>query len=964
MLLHQQRKMPSYESSAGPRDGSGDGGSHQQHASNDQHSNSNSKNSKTTLAKFSSLPLESQVCAEVLQHLATGTTPPQSNLLPTTPLTDSDDETSTNDQQAYKRKTDAQHHHLLTAALSILLDSTSPGPDPVALEMLGWAYGSSGIGDWDGCHYMPGEIGTTLRVLQDQVAVQYISERQEEAHNSKNRMGEKKEIKNDDLTNNDGKDSKFGTDGPLDQNQDIWWLQDHEIKYGQGYERPATRFCTIGGVAPLASPYTHGGVIWAPPIAGVCVPSSCTSRGLYLLFDEGVGFADKLLQLSSQDGFYDDSSPGDGPPTASRRFRYMSSLSQSFVAGRRSKMGIICEGESGLPELDVEGYRSQGYYATMGLTFALLMCVIIGTLTANLPMCQIKEKVDDELEEEENGKTIRMDNRRTRTKRLKCYSYSPENTRRPSTSTSRLIVIPSGLSTGTKQLDYGTSNSNRDSSTHSIKSAPDELSPSQDTPKDTFLSKLDQDYTGEMEKKHDYGGHVNIETTSDVASSINIESNASSNSNDPYIKTKRRSFLRQIKSLFSVWDAAQSFYEITRMKREDYKTLKSSLHEHNLQHVGSQSLDPYSSQHGLFAISRKYSRSSFRSLILNSPGADKQHRKTISMSSSKCLNGMRSISMLWIIFGHTLAVQSSIGYNNPAAMLPPTGMLASTLGSIILSARYAVDTFLFIGGYLVMSGLLKRLDPTLEEDYEVDIETEQIVDFWTSVMAKLRLVNLNHVVVGDYVNRLRKKRIGGADSSSVSRKKKTTKGLLWMIPFLIHRVLRILPTYGFVLLIWWKVAVTMGDGPFWPRWATLVAQCDANAWTNMLFVNNLVPRNQPFGETSECMYHAWYLGVDFQLCAVLTPIFVTMFLRKGCRKFTIIIESLLVLGIVIASIICSYRYGWSAHLFDGSLTGAFDRGFYINPFFSGLAVYHWIYHCAIMAREVPSLSQLGIIQIA
>jgi len=181
---------------------------------------------------------------------------------------------------------------------------------------------------------------------------------------------------------------------------------------------------------------------------------------------------------------------------------------------------------------------------------------------------------------------------------------------------------------------------------------------------------------------------------------------------------------------------------------------------------------------------------------------------------------------------------------------------------------------------------------------------------------------------------------------------------------LIHRVLRILPTYGFVLLIWWKVAVTMGDGPFWPRWATLVAQCDANAWTNMLFVNNLVPRNQPFGETSECMYHAWYLGVDFQLCAVLTPIFVTMFLRKGCRKFTIIIESLLVLGIVIASIICSYRYGWSAHLFDGSLTGAFDRGFYINPFFSGLAVYHWIYHCAIMAREVPSLSQLGIIQIA
>ena len=80
--------------------------------------------------------------------------------------------------------------------------------------------------------------------------------------------------------------------------------------------------------------------------------------------------------------------------------------------------------------------------------------------------------------------------------------------------------------------------------------------------------------------------------------------------------------------------------------------------------------------------------------------------------------------MLWIIFGHTLAAQSSIGYNNPAAMLPPTGMMASTLGSIILSARYAVDTFFFIDGYLVMGGSLKRLDPTLEVDYKVDIETE------------------------------------------------------------------------------------------------------------------------------------------------------------------------------------------------------------------------------------------------
>jgi peptidoglycan/LPS O-acetylase OafA/YrhL len=41
------------------------------------------------------------------------------------------------------------------------------------------------------------------------------------------------------------------------------------------------------------------------------------------------------------------------------------------------------------------------------------------------------------------------------------------------------------------------------------------------------------------------------------------------------------------------------------------------------------------------------------------------------------------------------------------AVLPPTGMIASTPAMFFFSARYAVDTFFFISGYLVMSGMLK-----------------------------------------------------------------------------------------------------------------------------------------------------------------------------------------------------------------------------------------------------------------
>jgi hypothetical protein len=287
-----------------------------------------------------SLPTESQICAQVLQHLATGTTP--THLLPSTPLN------ATQDAETYRANSNEEHHHLLSVALSILLDSTSPGPDPLALEALGWAYGGGGggggMGDWDGCHYMPGSIGATLRVLQDQVA-----------------LGFTRSSTNDQMR-----------DYLLTQ---PWWLQDHDVEYGKGRERRATRFCTVGGIPPWVRPYNPEGLFWGPPLAGVCVPSSCTAAGLYVLFDQRVGFADKLLELASKDGFFDeDSDPGRGPPTASRRFRYMSSLAQSFTAGMTSQMGIVCEGESGLRELDEEGYTSMGYFVTLGI---LMVCLIL-----------------------------------------------------------------------------------------------------------------------------------------------------------------------------------------------------------------------------------------------------------------------------------------------------------------------------------------------------------------------------------------------------------------------------------------------------------------------------------------------------------------------------------------------------------------------------------------------------------
>ena len=185
-------------------------------------------------------------------------------------------------------------------------------------------------------------------------------------------------------------------------------------------------------------------------------------------------------------------------------------------------------------------------------------------------------------------------------------------------------------------------------------------------------------------------------------------------------------------------------------------------------------------------------------------------------SDTAFLDGMKVGSILWVIAGHVMAIQSSSGpgYLNPRSFLPPTGLTTSISGQLLFSSRFAVDTFLCISGFLVVHVLKERLAPE----------------------------------VGSILSTL------------------------------AFRQLRILPLYVACLGFWILVAPHLGSGPFWYQWEDILEPCKQFWWTNLLFLNNFLPWGMPTSKT--CFYHSWYLAVDIQLFVFFAPWLVLLYKRS------------------------------------------------------------------------------------
>ncbi|XP_059157408.1 nose resistant to fluoxetine protein 6-like isoform X2 [Physella acuta] len=175
--------------------------------------------------------------------------------------------------------------------------------------------------------------------------------------------------------------------------------------------------------------------------------------------------------------------------------------------------------------------------------------------------------------------------------------------------------------------------------------------------------------------------------------------------------------------------------------------------------------------------------------------------------SLSAINGIRFLSMSWVILGHTYFTATlEVGTVPMTAILDH---LKDWTFDAIYNAGLAVDTFFTLSGLLVAYLTFKEI------------------------------------------------------------KKKGWK-LNWPL-FYFHRYWRLTPPYMLTMLMGQGFLAFMGSGATWSmKMPSDRENCEANWWTNLIYVNNVVHVDKM------CMLHSWYLSNDMQFY-VLSPLMIVPF---------------------------------------------------------------------------------------
>ncbi|KAL7303646.1 hypothetical protein TKK_0003791 [Trichogramma kaykai] len=203
--------------------------------------------------------------------------------------------------------------------------------------------------------------------------------------------------------------------------------------------------------------------------------------------------------------------------------------------------------------------------------------------------------------------------------------------------------------------------------------------------------------------------------------------------------------------------------------------------------------------------------------------------KEVGRDTISTIHGLRALSMLWVILGHTCIVVFKYSDNTEYRKVVERRLLFQT----IQNGAFSVDTFFFMGGLLV-----------------------SFLYFRTNAKG-----HLNRLTQG---------------------KRGFVSGLLQFLGFLAYRFCRLTAPYMFVLGV---TEISMkwfnANSVFEPPTADH-ENCPNYWWRNLLYINTLYPVDQM------CMLWSWYVADDTQFYIVGAVILILATNHLKCAAFTLV----------------------------------------------------------------------------
>eukprot|EP01130_Rhizamoeba_saxonica_P015510 TRINITY_DN6979_c0_g1_i4.p1 TRINITY_DN6979_c0_g1~~TRINITY_DN6979_c0_g1_i4.p1 ORF type:complete len:633 (-),score=77.82 TRINITY_DN6979_c0_g1_i4:66-1964(-) len=228
---------------------------------------------------------------------------------------------------------------------------------------------------------------------------------------------------------------------------------------------------------------------------------------------------------------------------------------------------------------------------------------------------------------------------------------------------------------------------------------------------------------------------------------------------------------------------------------------------------------------------------------------------------TKMLNGIRVLAMFYVILGHTNAFLPSMSFSVSNNIWFFSNVYFSFSFQFIEGGFFAVDIFFYLSGFLVTYSLMKALNE---------------------------------------------------------------RGKLNLPLVYFHRWWRLTPVVGFMILFSMGIATYAITGPNRYLIASnpdnMNRSCEKWWWTNLLYINNVVPFNPETFE--ECIGWTWYLANDFQFF-LITPIIMFIYKKKKLAG----------LGIILFLCLASFAsiVGITLHFNLSYMDGKYFNYLYVSP---------------------------------